>query len=37
MGEKINALRILVEKSFEKWSFGRRRRRWKENVKTILS
>jgi hypothetical protein len=34
MRETKNKQRILVEKSLEKWTLGRSRGKWKDNMKT---
>jgi hypothetical protein len=36
MGERRYAYRVLVGKAEGKWSLGRHRSRWEENIKWIL-
>jgi hypothetical protein len=37
MDEKVKAYRILAGKPEGKWSLGRRRRRWEDNIKINLT
>ena len=37
MGEKSNEYTVLVDKSEEKWPFGRFGHRWKNDIKTDLT